>query len=161
MIMGCRRRGPWGLKMIKSEELSNPKSCLNRALDSERVFVLLARDEAAPTAIRAWVGARLLLGKNVIDDPQIQEALRCADAMDAERDEVRAQIDGSTTARPLTDAEEIALREYMQTRMKEIDGQLWSDRKIVNLGPPIPSMNPPSSTGKLSYKSDDTIARLG
>lgn len=37
-----------GGKVIKSEELSNPASCMNRALPDEMTFVLLARDAAAP-----------------------------------------------------------------------------------------------------------------
>ena len=34
--------------MIKHSELSNKESCLNRATAGEMIFVLLARDEAAP-----------------------------------------------------------------------------------------------------------------
>lgn len=68
--------------MIKREELSNPDSCMSRARDDEMTFVLLARDAAAPVAIRAWVRERLRLGKNVAFDDQILEALECADAME-------------------------------------------------------------------------------
>ena len=71
--------------MRKREELANEDSCLNRAADNEMLFVLLARDVAAPTAIRAWCTERIRLGKNQWDDAQIAEALRCADAMDMER----------------------------------------------------------------------------
>jgi hypothetical protein len=71
--------------MIKRDEVADPQSCLNRARDDERVFLLLARDVAAPTAIRAWAHMRIQLGRNVATDPQIVEALACADAMDAER----------------------------------------------------------------------------
>lgn len=69
--------------MIKREELTNPKSCMSRAHDEEMTFVLLARDAAAPVAIRAWVAERLRLGKNTADDPQIAEALECARKMGA------------------------------------------------------------------------------
>jgi len=67
--------------MIKSEELTNPKSCMNRALDYEMTFVLLGRDPAAPVAIRAWVAERIRLGKNDAYDAQIIEALHCANCM--------------------------------------------------------------------------------
>lgn len=71
--------------MRKSDELSDFSSCLNKARDDERLFVLLARDPAAPVAIRAWVKERLRLGKNAPDDAQIVEALDCADRMERER----------------------------------------------------------------------------
>jgi hypothetical protein len=70
--------------MKKSRELNDPGSCLNRARDNEIIFVLLARDAAAPAAIRAWAGERMRLGKNRLSDPQILEALSCADAMEAQ-----------------------------------------------------------------------------
>lgn len=70
--------------MIKVEELKNPASCLSRARDHEMLFILLGRDVAAPAAIRAWVNARILLGKNRWTDLQIQEALYCAEQMEAE-----------------------------------------------------------------------------
>ena len=73
--------------MIKRDEISEPESCLNKARDNERLFVLLARDAAAPVAIRAWVAERLRLGKNKLDDAQIREALDCAARMEIERRE--------------------------------------------------------------------------
>lgn len=69
--------------MIKEQEIETPNSCLNKARNDERIFVLLERDHAAPTAIRAWVRKRIELGKNRPDDEQIQEALHCAAAMEA------------------------------------------------------------------------------
>ena len=51
---------------------------MSRANDDEMTFVLLARDIAAPFAIRAWVSERIRLGKNFVDDLQIKEALDCA-----------------------------------------------------------------------------------
>ncbi len=78
--------------MIKSEELSNPNSCMSRALPNERTFVLLARDEAAPDAIRHWVALRLAKGKNAITDPQIVKALECADLMDSERYDIKGAV---------------------------------------------------------------------
>jgi hypothetical protein len=71
--------------MLKRDEIQNPNSCLNNALDGERLFVMLARDPAAPAAIRAWVNERLRLGKNAPDDGQIVEALDCARRMEEER----------------------------------------------------------------------------
>lgn len=71
--------------MRKSAELAAPNSCLNKARADEMLFVLLARDPAAPAAIRAWVAERIRLGKNLPDDPQLQEALECARLMDVER----------------------------------------------------------------------------
>jgi len=72
--------------MRKFDELNNPNSCMNKARDGELTFVLLGRDKAAPRAIRAWAAERLLLGKNTsTDDPQIREALECADQMEREQ----------------------------------------------------------------------------
>lgn len=71
--------------MIKTDELSNERSCMSRALPHEWTFVLLARDAASPVAIRAWVDERVRLGKNTLGDEQIVEALRCAALMDEQR----------------------------------------------------------------------------
>jgi hypothetical protein len=70
--------------MRKREELSNPNSCMNRAHLTEMTFVLLARDVAAPSAIREWCRLRCLHGKNKPGDEQIREALACAEAMEAD-----------------------------------------------------------------------------
>lgn len=67
--------------MVKKEELTNPNSCMSRAANDEMTFVLLGRDEAAPDAIIAWAAKRVSLGKNRLDDAQIQEALQCAEKM--------------------------------------------------------------------------------
>jgi hypothetical protein len=69
----------------KRDELTNPQSCMSRAKDDEMTFVLLGRDEAAPYAIRAWIEHRIHLRKNKRNDPQIIEALACADKMEADR----------------------------------------------------------------------------
>lgn len=74
--------------MRKSQELADQNSCLNRAKDDEMLFVLLGRDIAAPTAIRAWCRERIRLGKNDSEeDEQISEALHCAAIM--ERDQTK------------------------------------------------------------------------
>jgi hypothetical protein len=71
--------------MIKSQELTDPTSCMSRAGDDEMTFVLLARDAAAPDTIRFWTGRRIASGKNKENDPQILEALQCAEAMELEQ----------------------------------------------------------------------------
>lgn len=68
--------------MKKRDELTNPDSCMSHAEDDEMTFVLLARDPAAPDAIRSWCANRVSLRKNKLSDPQIQEAFACADAME-------------------------------------------------------------------------------
>lgn len=69
--------------MRKTDELQN--GCMARAGSNEMTFVLLSRDIAAPATIRFWVNQRLREGKNKLADAQIQEALACADTMEAER----------------------------------------------------------------------------
>jgi hypothetical protein len=76
--------------MIKRDEIDDSNSCLNRARDGERLFVLLSRDPAAPVAIRAWIAERIRLGKNVPGDEQIREAFECAGLMELERADVEA-----------------------------------------------------------------------
>jgi hypothetical protein len=72
--------------VIKREELTNPKSCMSKARDDELTFVLLERDDAAPTTIRFWAFERVRLGKNTQNDPQIREALECARRMEIARE---------------------------------------------------------------------------
>lgn len=72
--------------MRKRDELNDSESCLNKARDDEYIFVLLARDPAAPIALRAWVAERIRIGKNAPEDAQIVEALDCARRMELERD---------------------------------------------------------------------------
>lgn len=76
--------------MIKRDEIEDQESCFNKATDGERLFVLLARDPAAPVAIRAWIAERLRLGKNSPGDEQIREAYECACLMELERSEIEA-----------------------------------------------------------------------
>lgn len=79
--------------MLKREEMSNSNSCLVRAKSHEMIFVLLARDEAAPHAIREWVRRRCELGKNKIHDEQMQEALECASVMEDQFSGLRRDLD--------------------------------------------------------------------
>ncbi len=67
--------------MIKCQEEVEPHSCFNRANPDEMVFVLLARDPAAPVAIRAWIEERIRIGKNKREDGQIIEAEKCIEIM--------------------------------------------------------------------------------
>lgn len=78
--------------MLKCEETATPSSCLNKALDNERVFVLLARDAAAPLAIYGWVLHRVDTGLNKLSDPEIIEAMECARLMEGERDAIRKEL---------------------------------------------------------------------
>lgn len=68
--------------MLKRDELADPGSCLNRARDDERVFVLLERDVATPDTIRFWADRRVAIGRNRPDDPQIIDAMVCADEIE-------------------------------------------------------------------------------
>jgi hypothetical protein len=77
--------------MRKEEELSNPRSCLNKARPGEMLFVLLGRDEDAPETVRFWAARRVLRGKRGRDDPQIVEALKWADAVEAEQAKARGE----------------------------------------------------------------------
>lgn len=76
--------------MLKRDEIEHTESCLNNARPDERLFVLLARDPAAPVAIRAWIAERIRLGKNVAGDEQIREAFECAALMELERVEIES-----------------------------------------------------------------------
>jgi hypothetical protein len=76
--------------MLKRDEIETESSCFNKARSDERLFVMLARDPAAPVAIRAWIAERLRLGKNSPGDEQIREAFECAALMDLERTDIEA-----------------------------------------------------------------------
>ena len=71
--------------MRKRDELSDPKSCLNKAGDDEFIFTLLGRDQDAPAAIRFWISRRIARGKNQPTDAKMIEALECARRMEDER----------------------------------------------------------------------------
>ena len=65
--------------MTKIEERENPKSCFSKALERERMFILLERDAATPATIRFWAQTHVQLGKNKITDAQIVDALALAE----------------------------------------------------------------------------------
>ncbi|HYE78282.1 MAG TPA: hypothetical protein VEI97_09865 [bacterium] len=71
--------------MRKRDELTNPNSCMSRARDDEWLFVLLARDDAAPETVLFWIERRIARGKNKPDDPQIVEAQQWVKAVLAEK----------------------------------------------------------------------------
>lgn len=61
--------------MLKREEMSNPNSCLNRAVDDEPIFVLRAKDKASFWAVNMWIQSRMLLGMNQPNDEKIISAM--------------------------------------------------------------------------------------
>ena len=81
--------------MIKSLELSDPNSCMSRAKDDEPTFVLIGRDEIAPSVIRYWCAQRVMSRKNRPDDPQIVEALNLASSMVEYRASKNGKVSGS------------------------------------------------------------------
>lgn len=110
--------------MRKRDELTDPASCMSRARPDEMTFVLLARDEAAPVAIRAWVAERVRLGKNRPDDAQILEAQRCAWIMGAER------ISGGLPVAQVTT--EGGIRLPSETDDEKVSIPPWQDRLTFN-----------------------------
>ena len=80
--------------MLKLDEISNPRSCLNKAKDDEFLFVILSRDLAAPAAIRAWIMERINLGLNKEDDVQILEAREVERKMMEPRGELPRKVAG-------------------------------------------------------------------
>lgn len=71
--------------MRKCDEVSDKRSCLNKATDNELMFVLLARDFAFPETVRFWVQERIRLGLNHVGDRQVVEALLLADTVEEEQ----------------------------------------------------------------------------
>lgn len=68
--------------------------CYENAEPDEPMFVLLARDESAPERVREWAGRRLIkelkTGIFRVDVlRKVDEALKCADAMEQWRKENR------------------------------------------------------------------------
>lgn len=65
--------------MEKRFELSNEKSCLNKAAPTEPIFVLRAHDPLAAQAVRLWAA----MASGVHEDSKIQEATILAAEMDS------------------------------------------------------------------------------
>jgi hypothetical protein len=59
--------------------------CYGNALPDEPIFILLARDPAAPDVVEAWArGREWQINQGIkpeSDRPMVQDALACADAM--------------------------------------------------------------------------------
>lgn len=68
--------------MIKAREKNDPKSCFNKALEGEMLFVLLGRDAVAAETVRYWARRRIENGLNTSSDSQITEALDAAELME-------------------------------------------------------------------------------
>ena len=71
--------------MLKTEELADPNSCINKAANDEPVFVLRAHDPVFSKVVRFWVMERVLIGKNTIEDPEIIEANELQRYVDANK----------------------------------------------------------------------------
>lgn len=89
--------------MRKSKELTDPNSCLNKALPEEPLFVLLGRDPVAPELIKMWVKLRIEKGLNRPTDLQIQGALRAANIMARERPMDHAYVWGPRPSPTVSD----------------------------------------------------------
>ena len=72
--------------MTNAEEIASLESCWNKANDGEFLFVLRAKDPAAPGAILHWIEERVRLGLNRLNDDKIKEAFRAAMAMEDQAD---------------------------------------------------------------------------
>ena len=66
--------------MKKLDELTDPRSCLNRAADDEPLFVLRANDEIAPSVVRQWAQAYLIL-KGGSPSMTFDQLAKCDEAM--------------------------------------------------------------------------------
>lgn len=111
--------------MIKSQELTNPNSCMNKARDDEMTFVLLGRDKAAPYAIRCWVNERIRLGKNQADDPQVVEALECAKTMEESQADDGRKVPGFIAMHPVESSQIVAIGHCPETNTLAIQFKNW------------------------------------
>jgi hypothetical protein len=60
----------------KIDELTDPESCLSKAKDDELIFVLLARDPCAASAVEHWIRERVRRGINKLSDAKIVSAIQ-------------------------------------------------------------------------------------
>lgn len=67
--------------MKKLDELASPNSCLNKAKDTEWLFVLLERDPCAADTVRYWAEQRVRRGINKVTDQKIIEAHKWCDVV--------------------------------------------------------------------------------
>ena len=95
-------------KGIMRKFLELRSGCMAKAFPDEPTFVLLARDTCAPVAIRAWIEARIVTGKNTRNDAQISEALQLVRMMEMEQSEWHKQA--------RMDAEGVTEQDIAETR---------------------------------------------
>lgn len=62
--------------------------CIQKALDTERLFVLMARDPSAPETVVDWIGRSL----KQQPPEKLHEALDCAIEMANTKDDIRSEI---------------------------------------------------------------------
>jgi G3E family GTPase len=73
--------------MLKRTELFVATSCLNKAAPDEPIFVLRAKDPAAPQTIRLWAA----MSASQHEPEKIEGALQLADEMDEWLKQAQAQ----------------------------------------------------------------------
>lgn len=131
--------------MRKLAELNEQNSCLSKAHPDELLFVLLGRDSAAPDTIRFWVRCRLASGKNEPSDPQIVEALQCADLMEQERRDKEPPHDHKDGSIPTHRKGEVmvtlkdieaALADKNYVHADYLTAQWWKDRRLEEQAKP-------------------------
>lgn len=64
--------------MIKSKELEDPTSCLNKAADDEPIFVLRANDPLAPGVVDYWYTQAV---RKKLHTEKLEEAFNIVGAM--------------------------------------------------------------------------------
>lgn len=79
--------------MTKKEAIEDPNSCWNTSKDGDIIFILKQKDKSTPATIRTWTRLRVNTGLNSVTDPQIQDALRIADEIEARQ--ARGEFDGT------------------------------------------------------------------
>lgn len=141
--------------MIKRDEATLPNTCWNKARADERVFVLLARDAAAPETLRFWASKRMELGKNQREDPQIVEALADADRMEDEASRINYRPHGGGMAGH--DEPQLAVYRYTEDfgRMGHLSGVFVADRSDVAV-----AMGKTAYLGEVLGKHSDVRAEI-
>jgi hypothetical protein len=107
--------------MRKTEVITNPESCLNKAADDEPLFVIRAKDACGAETVRFWER----LADGVHEEEKREEAKKVADAMDSWRDgppspqlKERAKI--AALALPRLEAEVFRLQNLLASRDREL-----------------------------------------
>lgn len=75
--------------MTKSQEISDPNSCINKAEDDEPVFVLRANDPLMPKVVQFWANEyqQMKVALNgVLTDAQYEKFREALDIADNARD---------------------------------------------------------------------------